>query len=77
MNKTLIDIWVLSSGSWKQSFENRLDAIALLSSQDFLNSCPDNTLFYLQHAYKVVKFEDAVEVDDTPKQPLLLPYYKG
>lgn len=71
--KTVVDVWVLQSGEYSLSFDDRLEAHKLLANPEFLQQFPDNVMFELFHAYRVVDFEvPGTEYYDNPDKPLLI-----
>lgn len=72
--KTVQDIWLLKSGDWVQSFDTRSDIMRLLADTSFLEQFPDNIMFQVQPAYKVVDFEVPGTEYYNPEQdkPLLI-----
>lgn len=72
--KTVVDVWVLRSGEYSLSFDDRLEAHKLLANPEFLQQFPDNVMFELFHAYRVIDFEvpGTEYFDGTPRMPLLI-----
>lgn len=72
--KTVIDVWILKSGDYFETFGKKTDAMATLADLEFLDSFPDNTVFTLQPGYVVVDYKPPKRPKhkDKPKKPKLI-----
>lgn len=55
--KTLVDVWVLRSGEYYETFGDKMDAIQRITDSEFLEYFPENTVFTLQPGYVLVTEE--------------------
>jgi len=71
--RTLEDVWVVSSGNYREYFSKREEAIARLSDNDLLDVLPHGTVLELTHGYRVVDFEPPKKrkKEPKPKKPKL------
>lgn len=72
--KTVVDVWILRSGDYSLSFNDRQEAMKLLANTSFLEQFPDNVMFELFHAYRVTDLEvpGTEYYNDNPDKPLLI-----
>lgn len=71
--KTVIDVWVLRSGGYFETFGKKTDAMLQLADVSFLDEFPDNTVFTLQPGYIVVDYKAPKKYKkNKPKKPKLL-----
>ena len=72
--RTLEDVWIISSGDYKEYYSKRGEAIARLSSNDLLDALPYGTVLELNHGYRVVDFKTPKggKKEPKPKKPKLL-----
>lgn len=72
--RTLEDVWIISSGNFKEYYFKREKAIARLSDNALLDILPYGTVLELNHGYRVADFKPPKKgkKEPKPKKPKLL-----